>query len=59
MLNQKSYGTFTLFAPTDTAFNKFFEPMGGVVAGIELMKQNSTELKRVTFTNVDREPLCN
>ncbi len=47
MLNQKSYGSFTIFTPNDSAFNRFFEPMGGVVAGIDKLKQNSSELKRV------------
>lgn len=47
MLNQKSYGSFTIFVPTDSAFNKFFDTMGGVVAGIEKLKRNNTEIKRV------------
>ena len=47
MLNQKSYGEFTVFVPTDKAFNEFFEPMGGVISGIEKLKQNKKEMKKV------------
>ena len=54
MLNQKSYGSFTVFAPTDTAFNEFFEPMGGVIAGVEKLKQNQKEMKKVIFCNFSR-----
>ena len=50
MLNQKSYGAFTVFAPTDSAFNKYFQSSGGVVTGIENLKRNTTEIKRVSCT---------
>jgi uncharacterized surface protein with fasciclin (FAS1) repeats len=52
MLNQKSYGEFTMFVPTDKAFNEFFEPMGGVIDGIEKLKQNKKEMKKVNNTHL-------
>jgi len=54
MLNQKSYGSFTVFAPTDTAFNEFFEPMGGVITGVEKLKQNPNDMKKVFFDNLKK-----
>lgn len=47
MLNQNTYGSFTVFSPTDQAFEDFFKTRGGVEAGIKKLKQNNNELQKV------------
>ena len=37
---------FTLFAPTDLAFNQFLQKLGGVRVGVSKLKKNPEELSR-------------
>ena len=42
-----SQGEFTLFAPTDLAFNEFLQKLGGVKEGVGKLKKNPQELGRL------------
>jgi len=47
-------GQFTLFAPTDLAFNQFLQKLGGVKEGVGKLKQNPEELGRIVKNHLVR-----
>jgi len=49
-----SQGEFTLFAPTDLAFNEFLQKLGGVKVGVGKLKKNPEELGRIVKNHLVR-----
>merc|ERR1719189_1655754 len=47
-------GQFTLFVPTDLAFNQFLQKLGGIKEGVNKLKQNPTELERIVKNHLVR-----
>ena len=41
-------GPFTIFAPTDKAFNQFLDQLGGVEKGVARLKSSKSEMRRVS-----------